>query len=169
MDAQALGFADGVFDKVLCVAAIYQVPDPSAAAAEMMRVLKQGGAIGVSAFEGSDPAWSELGQLYNKYTRPFAVEGRPFDRKSLPELLRKAGATEVRVVRRRLDVAYRDAKEWLDSAWSHGERRALEAMDENSYRGFLAELPASIEAAREADGLLHWHPRAVYAVGQRAT
>jgi ubiquinone/menaquinone biosynthesis C-methylase UbiE len=168
MDAQALGFVDGAFDAVLCVSAIYQVPNASLAMAEMLRVLKPGGAIGVSALEGSDPAWAGIGRLYERYARPFSVEGRSFDHESLPDLLLSAGATDIRLATRRLDVAYHDAAEWLDSAWSHGERRALEGMDGTSYQGFVVELPTSLEAAREGDGLLHWHPTAVYAFGRRA-
>jgi ubiquinone/menaquinone biosynthesis C-methylase UbiE len=44
-DAQALRFADGQFDTVLCSFALCAIPDERAALAEMVRVLRPGGLL----------------------------------------------------------------------------------------------------------------------------
>jgi hypothetical protein len=83
-------------------------------------------------------------------------------------LLAHAGAIDVRLAERPLDVVFADAGDWLASAWSHGERRAFEAMNAETYADFVDALPAALEPAREADGRLHWRPRAIYACGRRS-
>jgi SAM-dependent methyltransferase len=48
-DAEALPFADGVFDLVTCRAAVLHLPDPARAAAGFARVLRPGGRVALSA------------------------------------------------------------------------------------------------------------------------
>ncbi len=47
MDAEGLDFADALFDVVLCALGLMYVPDPARAMAEMRRVVRPGGRIGV--------------------------------------------------------------------------------------------------------------------------
>jgi arsenite methyltransferase len=58
-DAQALPFAGGSFDAVICECAFCTFPDKSAAAAEFARVLRPGGRIGITDVtvepDGLDP------------------------------------------------------------------------------------------------------------------
>ena len=44
-DAEALAFADGSFDTVVCVLSLCTIPDPAKAIAEMTRVLQPGGKL----------------------------------------------------------------------------------------------------------------------------
>jgi hypothetical protein len=74
-------------------------------------------------------------------------------------------ATGPGVLISRLGHRFPHAQAWLENAWSHGERRALEAMDDVGYTAFCAELPAALEPAREPDGFLHWRPEVIFAVG----
>lgn len=62
MDACDLAFVDGAFESVICAGAIHQMSDGLRAASEMLRVLRPGGTLGLSVFDGRDPAWSTLGQ-----------------------------------------------------------------------------------------------------------
>ncbi len=48
-DAQSLPFADGSFDRVMCLDAFEHIPEPARAAVEFRRVLKPGGAFFLSA------------------------------------------------------------------------------------------------------------------------
>jgi SAM-dependent methyltransferase len=168
MDAQALGLASETFDAVLCAAAIYQVADGSAAVAEMRRVLRPGGALGLGVFETPKSGWNGLAELYDKYLTALPAVGRQYDADALAALLDEAGMLEVRIATRPLDVTYDDAEAWLANAWSHGERRAFEAMDRETYRAFTQALPTSLEPAREPDGRLHWRATAVYAYATKS-
>lgn len=166
MDACDLAFVDETFDSVICAGAIYQMSDGLRAASEMLRVLRPGGTLGLSVFDGRDPAWSNLGDLYRRLVPPLPG-GHPYDGAALAVLLERAGAAHIRLARRPLDVSFADSDEWLKSSWSHGERRAFEAMTEHDYRAFLKELPIALEPARGRDGRLHWRPTAVYARSTR--
>jgi SAM-dependent methyltransferase len=162
-----VAFGDQVFEAAFCAAAIYQMPGPQQVVGELVRVLRTGGILGLSVFVSDDPNWPALGRLYQEMLPPLPVEGEPQDARSLRRLLTDAGLTEVRLETRKLDVAYEDASDWLANAWSHGERRAFEAMGAEEYEDFVGRLPDALEPTRGADGRLHWRPGAVYAVGRR--
>jgi hypothetical protein len=63
-----------------------------------------------------------------------------------------------------LDVVHADAEGWWAEQWTHGERRALERMDNRALATYQAAAVAAIEACREADGAIHWRPEVVYAI-----
>jgi SAM-dependent methyltransferase len=163
MDAQTLAFDDESFDAAFCSCALYQLPDPDRAIAEIGRVLRPGATLAVSVFGTPDERWSGKDALYP--SAPEAPVGRRFDSASLREAL--GGFEPLSIEPERLDVTCSDADDWLASAWTHGERRALERMDERTLEAFRDALPAALEPARESDGLLHWRPEVVYAVGRR--
>jgi ubiquinone/menaquinone biosynthesis C-methylase UbiE len=58
MDAEALGFRDGVFDAVLCASALYLLPRPLEALGGFLRVLRPGGTLAVAVF---GPTWTSGG------------------------------------------------------------------------------------------------------------
>lgn len=62
-DAQDLPFDENSFDSVVCGFGIIHVPDPQKALREMYRVLKPGGWIALSVWEGPDPS-NGFGLLY---------------------------------------------------------------------------------------------------------
>lgn len=167
MDGCELAFADETFDTVFCAGAIYQMPDGSRAATDMLRVLRSTGVLAFSIFDGRDPAWANLTELYRRFVPPLP-DGHRYDGAALVSLLERTGAVDVRVAKRNLDVAFTGPEEWLESSWSHGERRAFEAMTASDYQTFLENLPTALEPARGRDGRLHWKPTAIYAWGTRA-
>jgi len=59
-DAEKLPFEDGSFDAVVCECAFCTFPSKEAAAAEFFRVLKPGGAVGLSDLTRSDGPMPEL-------------------------------------------------------------------------------------------------------------
>lgn len=66
-DAQRLPFADGAFDAVTCVFGVRNFADPQAGLAEMIRVLRPGGMVGILEF--SMPRAVILAGLYKVYFR----------------------------------------------------------------------------------------------------
>jgi ubiquinone/menaquinone biosynthesis C-methylase UbiE len=168
MDAEQLEFADSTFDHVFCASALYQFPDPSGAAREFHRVTRPGGTVAISVFGQADSRWQPKDELIARFAPGLRRVGRPFDGEGLRTLLEAAGYRGISVSQHRFDFLFRDAHEWLATAWSHGERRALEAMAPDDLRAFKEQLPEALSGAEEGDGLLHWRPEVVFATGLRA-
>lgn len=70
-DAEALPFADGTFDAVVSTFGVMFAPDQSRAAAEMARVLKPGGRIGLANWT-PDGFIGQLFKLLGRYVPPAA-------------------------------------------------------------------------------------------------
>lgn len=87
-DARRLPFRDGVFDAVISLAVLQLVPEPPAAVAEMVRVLRPGGRIAIMVpTAGNVPALFRL--LPNGGARFFAED-------ELGDLFEQQGLTGVR-------------------------------------------------------------------------
>lgn len=90
-DATSLPFPDGSVDAVNCYAALYLIPDPFAAFAEMVRVLCPGGRLALMTSRASPHAW-----LRPVQARALAASGlRMFDDDEFTGRLRAAGFTEI--------------------------------------------------------------------------
>jgi SAM-dependent methyltransferase len=165
MDAERLGLRAGWFDVVCCASAIYLLDDQAAAIGGWSQVLRPGGRLAISEFGDLDARWAWKDELLGRLGPPLApLGGGHLDAQELEGLLRSAGAGTVRVQVERMDVVYADAEAWWAQQWAHGERRPLEQMDPPALGAYRAAAFAAIEACREADGVLHWRPEAIYAV-----
>ncbi|MBD8868582.1 class I SAM-dependent methyltransferase [Nocardioides donggukensis] len=90
-DATDLPFPDGSFDAVGCYAALYLIPDPWAAFAELVRVLRPGGRLALMASRSSPHALVRPVQA-----RALGLSGlRMFGPDEFTDRLRAAGFTEV--------------------------------------------------------------------------
>lgn len=165
MDAEALSLESDSFDRVFSSCALYQFSDPGHALSEFHRVVRQNGVVAVSLFGPRDARWEGKNALYARLLGSPDTSPAPLGPRSLAELMTAAGLMEVAIEHERLDVTFEDAEAWLNHAWSHGERRALEQMDPSTYATFRKALPAALEPAREGDGLLHGRPDVVLAKG----
>jgi len=88
-DAQALPYADGSFDTVVCTLSLCTVPDPAAAIAEMRRVLRGGGQLLLLDHIGSSwPPIHGLQWLIERFT--IRTAGEHLTRRQL-SLVRAAG------------------------------------------------------------------------------
>ncbi len=90
-DGTRLPFADDTFDRIICSEVMEHIPDDSAAAAELARVLKPGGTIAVTV-----PTWfpeKVCWALSDEYHAPFVEGGhvRIFTEASLRTRFRDAG------------------------------------------------------------------------------
>jgi SAM-dependent methyltransferase len=133
MDAQLLAFADRAFSTVLCGSALDSFPDPFRALAEMHRVLRPGGTLGLwvapSWWWQGDSRWDwhehllasvgvEAGHV------PPGLAGPA----QLQRMIRAAGFADVRVSVDECALRFRDADEWWRWVWSHGFRQVLEQL-----------------------------------------
>jgi ubiquinone/menaquinone biosynthesis C-methylase UbiE len=165
MDAERLGLRAGWFDVVCCASAIYLLGDQAAAVRGWLEVLRPGGTLAISEFGDPDARWAWKDELLARLGPPLGrLGGGHLGPRDLERLLRSAGASTVQVQVERLDVAYADAEAWWAQQWAHGERRPLEQMNPRALAAYRAAAFAAIEVCREADGVLHWRPEAVYAI-----
>jgi ubiquinone/menaquinone biosynthesis C-methylase UbiE len=168
MDGERLGLRAGWFDVVCCASAIYLFGDQAAAVRGWGEVLRPGGTLAVSEFGGLDERWAWKDELLGRFGPALEpLGGDHLGPQELEQLLRSAGLGTVRVQIERLDVVYTDAEAWWTQQWAHGERRPLERMDARALGAYRAAAFTAIEACREADGVFHWRPEAIYAVASR--
>lgn len=114
-DAEALPFADGSFDVVLSTFGVMFTPDQDRAAAELARVCRRGGKIGLANWtpEGF------IGQLFKtlgKHVPPAAGAKSPAlwgTRERLAELF-EPHALSIKSAARTFDFRYRTPEHWLE-------------------------------------------------------
>jgi ubiquinone/menaquinone biosynthesis C-methylase UbiE len=103
---EALPFADGEFDLVLCSQVIEHVLDPDAAAAELVRVLRPGGTLVVSTDNARNYVTRGLNAPRTLAVRALRLRGArgriespatPYTRASFRALLERAGLTVERL------------------------------------------------------------------------
>ncbi|HEX8858338.1 MAG TPA: methyltransferase domain-containing protein [Actinomycetes bacterium] len=165
MDAERPGLRPASFDVVLVASAVYLLGEPAAALRGLWALLRPGGRLAVSDFADLDPRWAWKDELLRRLAPPLEpLGGGRLRAGGLERLLRSTGAGQVTIAVEQLDVAYADAPAWWAEQWTHGERWALEHMDDWAVEAYQAAAFAAIEACREADGAIHWRPSVVYAV-----
>lgn len=165
MDAERLGLRAGWFDVVCCASAIYLLDDQAAAVRGWRELLRPGGTLAISEFGDLDARWAWKDELLGRFGSLLEPLGSGhLGPQQLERMLHLAGAGRVRVQVERLDAVYVDAEAWWVQQWAHGERRPLEQMPLPALAAYRAAAFAAIEACREADGVLHWRPEAIYAV-----
>ncbi len=112
-DALSLSFADGSFDLVVSSFMLPWVPDPDRALAEIHRVLKEGGKIGLITAESRfyDSFYEALEELLRRYPRHFEKIGadeligaQRFDGRELEEKLEGLGLS----IHRRFHLSLED-------------------------------------------------------------
>ncbi|MBF6099949.1 methyltransferase domain-containing protein [Nocardia cyriacigeorgica] len=89
-DARFLPFPDGSFDAVCCFGALYLIPDPLAAAREMIRVLAPGGRIAITTSHRDDSAFGHATRIVGGWSGL-----RVFDTETFPSLFAEQGLVEI--------------------------------------------------------------------------
>ncbi len=153
MDAEQLDFSDAAFDRVLCGFGIMFFPHLDRALAEVRRVLKPGGQLGVSTWRVTpvDDLGEVLLQLGIIPDRGDALRfGDPAD------VVGPLVAAGFAAVRAELDTAtfrYTDLDAYLQAARTSVMRQRLDALDEVQITRVTAVLTDRVQHQWRADGL----------------
>jgi SAM-dependent methyltransferase len=142
-DAENLPFADGSFDAVTSVVGVMFAPDQERAAAELLRVCKPGGTIGLANWT-PDGFVGELFRIVGKYAPPPAGVKPPAvwgTEERLRELFGD-GISSLVVNRRTFVFRTRTADEWLDlfRAWYGPVNRAFAGQDAAGQEALAGDL-----------------------------
>lgn len=114
-DAEALPFADASFDVVLSTFGVMFTPDQDRAAAEMIRVCRPGGKIGLANWT-PDGFIGRLFKIIGQYVAPPAGTRSPalWGTQARVAELFQPHASSVRVSSRRFTFRYRSPEHWLE-------------------------------------------------------
>jgi SAM-dependent methyltransferase len=151
--AEALPFADGSFDLVLCQYALMFFADRAAALAEMRRVLDHGGRAGLSVWQGIErhPFYQELDGAIERRLGESSV-GDIFalgDLDALRDLLGGAGFTEVRFEPFSFTACFPDPEAFLagEIDLDTAAIPAMQHLDAGARRDLVASIRGDMDAA----------------------
>jgi SAM-dependent methyltransferase len=148
-DAEALPFADGTFDAVLSTFGVMFTPHQKRAAAELVRVCRPGGRVGLANWT-PDGFVGLMFKIVGRYVPPPAGVPSPLawgTEASLRELFGDRIET-LEIARRQFVFRYRSAQDWLDTFRNfYGPlHKAFAALDEAERAAFEQDLLALANA-----------------------
>ena len=155
MDGERLDFSDDSFDTVTCAFSLFQFPDMGRALAEMRRVLKPGGRLGLSNWGPGffTPVASLQRDLFREYgLRPLLANPISLRPDVLEEMLHQTAFTAVELMEENDDVWFESPAEvWafnldmgpfpvmLRQQLTPGQRRELESRFVNELHDLVTE------------------------------
>ncbi len=158
MDAERLGFADGSFDAITCAFSLFFFPDMDAALAEMVRVCRPGGRIGLALFNRMpppfDPGWPLLAQQVQAYGVGVRLPQRvAYTPAEAAALLGRPGLRQVQIIQETTEAVYPTEDAWWALQLTLGSRATILGMDPDTRARFKAEHLARVRPHFRADGL----------------
>ena len=157
-DAEALPFNDGAFDAVVSTFGVMFTPDQNQAAAELLRVCRSGGKIGLANWT-PDGFVGQMFKTIGKYVPPAAGAKSPAlwgTRGRLVEMFGPA-AVSIETEKRSFNFRYRSAAHCLDvfKTYYGPMLKAFAALDESGQNGLRDDLHALIARMNKAgDGTM---------------
>ncbi len=159
MDAGALAFEDEHFDAVLCAFTLNTLPDADAALAEMRRVLRPTGTVGIALWEGIvDDEWQWEGELMGEVAGAAPPElleevgrrsGRVAGAPKLHAVLKDAGFDGVTIERMHVDRTFPSGEAWWEWFSSGGTRAFVESLPDEAQERFREAGLARLSDASE--------------------
>jgi len=150
--AEKLPFPDGSFDLILCQFGLMFFTDRHAALTEMHRVLRAGGRVGLSVWQGLDrhPFYQTLHEVSRQRLGKSSVEDifSLGDSNELRSLLTDAGFQHVEIEPVSITARYSNPEEFL--AWESdvdpAETPALQYLDAQAQHAILAAVRLDMQA-----------------------
>jgi SAM-dependent methyltransferase len=154
-DAEALPFDDGSFDGVVSTFGVMFSPHQEQAAAEMLRVTREGGRIGLANWTPT----GFIGQMFRivgGYVAPPAGIRSPLEWGKEERLAELFGGSKVDVERRHFVFRYRSAQHWLDTFRTYygPTLKAFGALEPDAQAAFERDLIALAEGASTSSSAL---------------
>jgi O-methyltransferase / aklanonic acid methyltransferase len=142
MDGAALTFEEESFDAVLCAFTLSAIPEADKALAEMRRVLRPTGTVGVAVWENLlDRRWWWEGELLQEFAPEVppellaaagAMTSRYVETEPLRAGLEAAGFRDVNIGRMDIEFTFPSAESWWEWVLSGGARAFYEALPDAS-------------------------------------
>jgi len=153
-DAEALPFSNNSFDTVISTFGVMFTPNQERAAAELLRVCKSGGRIGLTNWT-PDGFIGQLFKTIGKYLPPPAAAKSPMlwgTRARLTELFGSA-ASWIKTEPRQFNFRYRSAEHFVDvfRTYYGPMLKAFAALEPPQQEGLRKDLCALIERMNKAD------------------
>ena len=153
-DAEALPFADGIFDAAVSTFGVMFTPNQAKAAAELLRVCKSGGKIGLANWT-PDGFVGQMFKTIGKYTPPPAGVKSPAlwgTRERLVEMFGPA-AVSIDAEQRHFIMRYRSAEHFLDvfKTYYGPMLKAFAALDDARQKALKDDLHELIARMNKAD------------------
>lgn len=168
-DMEQLEFADGAFDAVVCVFAIFFVPDMARQVRELWRRLRPGGRLAITTwgprmFEPGSSAWWAAVKQVRLDLLP-AVN--PWERITTPaamaQLLADGGVPDAEIVAEGGEQALRSVEDWWTVVLGSGYRWTVEQMDRES----VAQVRAANLRELRKGGVASIETNVLYAVAEK--
>ena len=147
-DAEELHFPDDSFDVALSTFGVMFAPDQERAAAELLRVVRPGGRIGLACWT-PEGFIGRLFELVGSFVPPPAGLRSPMAWGAEPRLVELFGprASDIGTRRKMCDFRYASAEHWVGffRAYYGPIHRAFAALDQDRQRAFYLSLTALAE------------------------
>ena len=158
-DAAEPALPKGAADVVASSLVLFFLPDPAAALARWVELLRPGGRIGLATFGEEDPVWEAVDKELGPWVPPMMRDPRvvgpdsPFSSdEGMERLLAGAGAVDVRTAGFRLQVRFGDVAGWQRFSRATGQRAVWARIPPEEVSGVVSRAGAHLESARDEDG-----------------
>ena len=175
MDAANLGFANGLFDRVLCGFVGWdncfdfvrqEFIGPDLRLAEISRVLRAGGRVGISAWaRQEDLDW--LGERFRRYLPEYVADEEKEmggvktayskeNARGLERILREGGLQDIDIATETAEFISRNEEEWWWQVWGAGWREHIDRVaraDADRLKQFKERIVEGLQQQKHNDGI----------------